>query len=58
MSMSLSGVHGALSNLKLCQADIGTGMEIVTDVALDLAEAQGNDHTRSHEFTLTLIMAY
>lgn len=56
--MSLSGVHGALSNLKLCQADIGTGMEIVTDVALDLAEAQGNDHTRSHEFTLTLIMAY
>nr|XP_040020405.1 E3 SUMO-protein ligase NSE2 isoform X1 [Gasterosteus aculeatus aculeatus] len=41
--MSLSGVHGALSNLKLCQADIGTGMEIVTDVALDLAEAQVND---------------
>ncbi|KAM8868889.1 E3 SUMO-protein ligase NSE2 [Spinachia spinachia] len=38
--MSLSGVHGALSNLKLCQVDIGTGMDIVTDVAMDLAEAQ------------------
>lgn len=39
--MSLSAVHGTLSSLKSCQADIGTGMDIVTDVAMDLAEAQG-----------------
>lgn len=39
--MSLSAVHGTLSSLKSCQADIGTGMDIVTDVAIDLAEAQG-----------------
>lgn len=41
--MSLSSVHGTLSSLKLCQADIGTGMDIVTDVAMDLAEAQGKN---------------
>ncbi|XP_051812504.1 E3 SUMO-protein ligase NSE2 isoform X2 [Acanthochromis polyacanthus] len=38
--MSLSAVHGTLSSLKSCQTDIGTGMDIVTDVAMDLAEAQ------------------
>ncbi|XP_041844245.1 E3 SUMO-protein ligase NSE2 [Melanotaenia boesemani] len=38
--MSLSAVHGTLSSLKSCQADIGTGMDIVTDVAMDLVEAQ------------------
>ncbi|CAN9513914.1 unnamed protein product [Ophioblennius macclurei] len=38
--MSLSAVHGTLSSLKSCQADIGTGMDIVTDVAMDLMEAQ------------------
>ncbi|KAM9851712.1 E3 SUMO-protein ligase NSE2 isoform 1-T2 [Aulostomus maculatus] len=37
--MSMSAVHGTLSSLKSCQADIGTGMDIVTDVAMDLAEA-------------------
>ncbi|TKS81765.1 E3 SUMO-protein ligase NSE2 [Collichthys lucidus] len=41
--MSLSAVHGTLSSLKACQADIGTGMDIVTDVAMDLAEAQDKD---------------
>ncbi|XP_035528632.1 E3 SUMO-protein ligase NSE2 [Morone saxatilis] len=41
--MSLSAVHGTLSSLRLCQADIGTGMDIVTDVAMDLAEAQDKD---------------
>ncbi|KAM9353971.1 E3 SUMO-protein ligase NSE2 [Symphorus nematophorus] len=41
--MSLSAVHGTLSSLKSCQADIGTGMDIVTDVAMDLAEAQNED---------------
>lgn len=39
--MSLSSVHGTLSSLKSCQADLGTGMDIVTDVAIDLAEIQG-----------------
>lgn len=38
--MSLSSVHGTLSSLKSCQTDIGTGMDIVTNVAMDLAEAQ------------------
>lgn len=40
--MSFSAVHGALSSLKSCQADIGTAMDIVTDVAMDLVEALGN----------------
>jgi len=43
--MSLSAVHATLSGLKSCQADIGTGMDIVTDVAMDLAETQGNGYT-------------
>lgn len=38
--MSLSAVNGTLSSLKSCQADIGTGMDIVTNVAMDLAETQ------------------
>ncbi|XP_075868702.1 E3 SUMO-protein ligase NSE2 [Nelusetta ayraudi] len=38
--MSLSAVQGTLLSLKSCQADMGTGMDIVTDVATDLAEAQ------------------
>lgn len=41
--MSLSAVHGTLSSLKSCQSDIGTGMDIVTDVAMDLAEAQDEE---------------
>ncbi|XP_008275208.1 E3 SUMO-protein ligase NSE2 [Stegastes partitus] len=41
--MSLSAVHGTLSSLKACQTDIGTGMDIVTDVAMDLAEAQDEE---------------
>lgn len=41
--MSLSAVHGTLSSLKACQTDIGTGMDIVTNVAMDLAEAQDKD---------------
>ncbi|KAM7420370.1 hypothetical protein PAMA_014878 [Pampus argenteus] len=41
--MSLSAVHGTLSSLKSCQADIGTGMDIVTDVAMDLVEAQDGE---------------
>lgn len=40
--MSLSAVHGTVTSLKACQTDIGTGMDIVTDVAMDLAETQGN----------------
>ncbi|KAM9782518.1 E3 SUMO-protein ligase NSE2 [Neosynchiropus ocellatus] len=44
--MSLSSVHGSLTALKALQADIGTGMDIVTDVAVDLVEAQG-EHVNS-----------
>lgn len=43
--MSLSAVQGTLLSLKSCQADMGTGMDIVTDVATDLAEAQGKTQT-------------
>lgn len=46
--MSLSAVNGALSNLKACLADIATGMDIVTDVAIDLVETQGK--YCKHEF--------
>uniref|UniRef100_A0A8C7KG46 E3 SUMO-protein ligase NSE2 n=1 Tax=Oncorhynchus kisutch TaxID=8019 RepID=A0A8C7KG46_ONCKI len=42
--MSLSAVHSTLSSLKTCQADIGTGMDIVTDVALDVAETAGTEN--------------
>nr|XP_057909946.1 E3 SUMO-protein ligase NSE2 [Doryrhamphus excisus] len=38
MSLSLSEVHGTLSSLKSCQVDLLTGMDIVTSVAMDLAE--------------------
>ncbi|XP_024122654.1 E3 SUMO-protein ligase NSE2 [Oryzias melastigma] len=41
--MSLSAVNGALSNLKACLADIATGMDIVTDVAIDLVETQDEE---------------
>lgn len=41
--MSFGAVHAAVSGLKSCQADIGTAMDIVTDVAMDLAEAQGEE---------------
>lgn len=53
--MSLSSVHGALSSLKACQNDIKTGMDIVTDVAMDLAETQdieGNEHLKELEDTM------
>lgn len=39
--MSLSSVHGTLSSLKTCQTDVGIGMDTVTNVTLDLIEAQG-----------------
>lgn len=54
--MSLSAVHGTLSSLKSCQSDIKTGMDIVTDVALDLAETQdteGNGLKELEEAMLT-----
>lgn len=41
--MSLSAVHGTLTSLKACQTDIATGMDVVTDVAMDLAEAQDEE---------------
>lgn len=53
--MSLSAVHGTLSSLKSCQSDIKTGMDIVTDVAMDLAEThdgQGNNSLKELEDTI------
>lgn len=51
--MSLSAVHGTLSSLKSCQNDIHTGMDIVTDVAMDLAETlEGNNSLKELEDTL------
>ncbi|XP_028837031.1 E3 SUMO-protein ligase NSE2 isoform X2 [Denticeps clupeoides] len=41
--MSMSTVQSTLSTLKTCQGDINTAMDIVTEVALDLVEAQGRD---------------
>ncbi|XP_061095844.1 E3 SUMO-protein ligase NSE2 [Conger conger] len=41
--MSMSVVNSMLSALKACQNDIGTGMDIVTEVALDLVETEGNE---------------
>lgn len=38
---SLSAVNSALASLKTCQTDIGTGMDMVTEVALDLIECEG-----------------
>lgn len=39
--MSLSSVNSTLSNLKSCQADVGDYMDMVSDVALGIVEAQG-----------------
>lgn len=50
--MSLSTVQATLSSLKSCQADMGIGMDIVTDVALDLAEAQGKTQPLSAEISM------
>uniref|UniRef100_A0A673JDN5 E3 SUMO-protein ligase NSE2 n=1 Tax=Sinocyclocheilus rhinocerous TaxID=307959 RepID=A0A673JDN5_9TELE len=40
--MSLSSVQSTLSTLKSCQADIGACMDMVSDVALGIVEAQGD----------------
>ncbi|KAJ3597790.1 hypothetical protein NHX12_001307 [Muraenolepis orangiensis] len=38
--MSINTVHTALSSVTSCQPDLGTSMDIVTDVAMDLVEDQ------------------
>ncbi|CAL8248672.1 unnamed protein product [Lota lota] len=45
--MSISMVHAALSGLKSCQQDIGTSMDVVTDVAMDLVESHETEHSSS-----------
>ncbi|XP_015804660.3 E3 SUMO-protein ligase NSE2 [Nothobranchius furzeri] len=45
--MSVSAVHGTLSSLKSCQAELGTGMDIVTDVAMDLVETRDEEMNRA-----------
>ncbi|KAL4617050.1 E3 SUMO-protein ligase NSE2 [Arapaima gigas] len=42
-TMSLSVVNTNLSSLKSCQTDLSTGMDIVTDVTLDLVESGGDE---------------
>ncbi|KAA0703284.1 E3 SUMO-protein ligase NSE2 [Triplophysa tibetana] len=39
--MSLSSVQSTLSNLKSCQGDIDAYMDVVSDVALGIVEAEG-----------------
>lgn len=41
VEMSLSSVQSTLSTLKSCQADIGACMDMISDVALGIVEAQG-----------------
>ncbi|XP_074539921.1 E3 SUMO-protein ligase NSE2 [Halichoeres trimaculatus] len=53
--MSLSAVHGTLTSLKSCQADIGTGMDIVTYVAMDLAESCEAGHPGIAELETMLL---
>ncbi|XP_054637644.1 E3 SUMO-protein ligase NSE2 [Dunckerocampus dactyliophorus] len=43
MSLSLSEVRGNLTSLRSCQIDLLTGMDIVTAVAMDLAEDQDGE---------------
>ncbi|XP_051920823.1 E3 SUMO-protein ligase NSE2 [Hippocampus zosterae] len=43
MYQSLSAVHSTVSSLKACQADLATGMDIVTSVALNLIDDQGGE---------------
>ncbi|XP_052474445.1 E3 SUMO-protein ligase NSE2-like isoform X2 [Carassius gibelio] len=43
--MSLSSVQSTLSTLKSCQDDIGACMDMVSDVALGIVEAQGMDNS-------------
>uniref|UniRef100_A0A3P9IVV9 E3 SUMO-protein ligase NSE2 n=1 Tax=Oryzias latipes TaxID=8090 RepID=A0A3P9IVV9_ORYLA len=54
--MSLSAVNGALSNLKSCLADIATGMDIVTDVAIDVVESQDEEMNSSIKELETMIL--
>lgn len=54
--MSLSSVHGTLSSLKTCQTDVGTGMDTVTDMALDLLEAQDENLTPAIREMETMIL--
>lgn len=54
--MSLSSVHGTLSSLKTCQTDVGIGMDTVTNVTLDLIEAQDKDVTHTIKEMETMIL--
>uniref|UniRef100_A0A1A7Y4P9 E3 SUMO-protein ligase NSE2 n=1 Tax=Iconisemion striatum TaxID=60296 RepID=A0A1A7Y4P9_9TELE len=45
--MSVSSVRGTLSSLKSCQTEFGTVMDIVTDVAMDLAETRDEEMNRA-----------
>lgn len=53
--ISISNVHGTLSSLKLYQNELRTAMDIVTDVAMDVAESQG-ENTPAATLLLILLM--
>ncbi len=54
--MSLSSVQSTLSTLKSCQADIGGCMDMVSDVALGIVEAQGEWFLKDHVTLKTGVM--
>ncbi|KAF7659553.1 hypothetical protein LDENG_00296820 [Lucifuga dentata] len=56
--MSLSAVHASISSLRDCQTDIKTGMDIVTDVAIDLAEAQDGEANSGIKEMEAMILEY
>ncbi|XP_048008956.1 E3 SUMO-protein ligase NSE2 isoform X2 [Megalobrama amblycephala] len=54
--MSLSSVQSTLSTLKSCQADIGACMDMISDVALGIVEAQGMNNSPSLKKLEEMIM--
>ncbi|XP_073703254.1 E3 SUMO-protein ligase NSE2 [Garra rufa] len=54
--MSLSSVQSTLSTLKSCQTDIEACMDMVSDVALGIVEAQGMDNSQALKKLEEMIM--
>lgn len=50
LKMSLSSVQSTLSTLKLCQGDIEACMDMVSDVALGIVEAEGEQQVFSQHY--------
>ncbi|CAL8356447.1 unnamed protein product [Arctogadus glacialis] len=54
--MSFSEVQAALSGLRSCQEDVGTNMDMLTDVAMDLVESHETEHSSSLETLQAMIL--